>query len=321
MVVVAAVVLLAILLSETDSFPLSSVLSKRASHARSNVGLLRASTLSGDDVSSSSFTALTKDGGVKKMTVDRGTGKKIETGDILAVAFEAKTTEGGVVFAKGEKEKFVYADGSFIKGWDIGVGSMKVGESAKFSVKAPYAYGNKGVSSVVPPDSDLELDVKILAWLGNQMKPESLFQKDLDIDPFIASSPEAIQADYDDMQESFKDKYEGNILQIYLRRIKNISFGFGGSGFFQSQSGERPPWYLNPNLTFPAMILFSMGTFAIVFLSGSIKEKGERAIDPDLTMATPPPSIMNQHQHLQDGYVLASGKQSLPAIPDSDVFA
>lgn len=48
--------------------------------------------------------------------------------------------------------------------------------------------------------ADLEIDMKVLAWLGNQLRPESLFQKDLDIDPFIASTPEAIQAEYEDMQ-------------------------------------------------------------------------------------------------------------------------
>lgn len=45
--------------------------------------------------------------------------------------------------------------------------------------------------------------MKVLAWLGNQLRPESLFSKDLDIDPFIASTPEAIQADYEDMQVFF----------------------------------------------------------------------------------------------------------------------
>jgi hypothetical protein len=42
--------------------------------------------------------------------------------------------------------------------------------------------------------------ISILAWLGNQLQPETLFQKDLDVDPFIASTPESIQAEFDDMQ-------------------------------------------------------------------------------------------------------------------------
>jgi hypothetical protein len=113
-----------------------------------------------------------------------------------------------------------------------------------------------------------------LAWLGNQLRPESLFQKDLDIDPFVASTPEAIQAEFEKKQKKTADQFRGNILDIYLRRLKNISFGFAGSNFFASQSGERPPWYLNPNITFPAMILFVIAAFSTVFTVGGVKEKG-----------------------------------------------
>lgn len=121
-------------------------------------------------------------------------------------------------------------------------------------------------------------DIRVLAWLGNQLRPESLFEKDLDIDPFVASTPEAIQARFEQSQFQRKAKqteqFEGNIIQIYLRRLRNISFGFGGSGFFASQSGERPPWYLNPNITFPSMILFVILAFATVFTNGGVREKG-----------------------------------------------
>ena len=258
------------------------------------------------------FLELTSDGGVKKsiLTSSPG-GKKVESGDILAVRYKAKTADG-TIFAQGDKERFVHADGSLIKGWDVAVSSMKVGEVANIKINSAYGYGTKGIKNVIAPGMDLELELSILAWLGNEMRPESLFQKDLDIDPFIASSPEEIQAEYDEMQESFQDKYSGSFLEIYWRRFKNISFGFGGSGFFQSQSGERPPWYLNPNLTFPAMILFSIGTFAIVLLSGSIKEKGEGAVDPDLTWVPP----LQRGQILSDREMrsmLASAR--LPPIP------
>lgn len=73
--------------------------------------------------------------------------------------------------------------------------------------------------------------------------------------------------------------YEGSIVDIYLRRLKNISFGFGGSGFFVSQSGEKAPWYLNPNLTFPAMVALVMAAFLTVFTNGGIKEKGQSKLD------------------------------------------
>lgn len=78
------------------------------------------------------------------------------------------------------------------------------------------------------------------------------------------------------------DKYEGGIIQIYLNRIKNISFGFGGSGFFVSQSGEKAPWWLNPNITFPAMITIVLAAFITTISTGSVKEKGESKLDLEL---------------------------------------
>ena len=75
-------------------------------------------------------------------------------------------------------------------------------------------------------------------------------------------------------QMKTSDKYDGSVLDIYLRRMKNISFGFGGSGFFASQSGEKAPWYLNPNLTFPAMFSIVVAAYMLVFTSGAVRIKG-----------------------------------------------
>ena len=88
---------------------------------------------------------------------------------------------------------------------------------------------------------------------------------------------------YYTIQAKKVDKYKGTIFDIYLNRIKNISFGFGGSGFFTSQSGEKAPWYLNPNLTFPSMITIVLVAFITVLSTGSVKEKGRK--DPSLDTA------------------------------------
>lgn len=225
---------------------------------------------------------LTKDGGVKKIILGPGTGRKIETGDILAIEFTASLKDGQI-FAKGDKEKCIVKDGSLIKGWDIGISSMKVGERAKFIVSPAYAYGSAGISPVIPPNSEIELEIRTQAWLGNQLRPETLFQKDLDIDPFVSSTPEAIQADYDAMQANKEGKSTVGIVELYLTRLKNISFGFGGSGFFTSQSGEKAPWWLNPNITFPTMITICMAAFLAVITTGSVKEKGIRKVDLEIS--------------------------------------
>jgi len=224
--------------------------------------------------------ALTNDDGVLKEVLLSGEGGKVvEVGDIVAAEYYAAVGESKLVFAKGEKEQFIVKDGSTIKGWDIAVTSMKVGEKSRFVLRPEYAYGEKGVGNIIPPNSSVEIEIKVLAWLGNQLRPESLFQKDLDIDPFISSTPESIQRDYEDMQLKKTTTYEGSVVDIYLRRLKNISFGFGGSGFFVSQSGEKAPWYLNPNLTFPAMVALVVAAFVTVFSNGGIKEKGQSKLD------------------------------------------
>ena len=151
----------------------------------------------------SGLVELTKDGGISKQVISNGQGKAVETGDILAIKYEAKIKGKNKPFARAEKETCIVKDGSFVKGWDISISSMKVGEKAKFNCASNYAYGEKGVEYVIPPNSDIEIDLNILAWLGNQLQPESLFQKDLDIDPFVASTPESIQDDFDAMQVLF----------------------------------------------------------------------------------------------------------------------
>ena len=237
-------------------------------------------SVSADGSSSSSMVQLTSDGGVQKDLLVVGTEQAIQTGDILAVEYQAYLEGSNRPFSIGEKQQFIFQDGSMIKGWDIGVGSMKIGERAIIKCSADYAYGTLGIPAVIPPGASIEMDINIVAWLGNQLKPETLFQRDLDIDPFVASTPEAIQAEFAKKQEKKLQKDEDvDIIGMYIKRFSSISFGFGGSNFFASQSGKEAPLILNPNFTFPAMIAICLGAFLTVIATGSVKEKGEVNID------------------------------------------
>ena len=75
------------------------------------------------------------------------------------------------------------------------------------------------------------------------------------------------------------------MVALYLKRLREISFGFGGVGFFTSQSGKAAPLYLNPNFTFPAMISILLAAFLAVLSTGSVKEKGSIPI-PDVSEIT-----------------------------------
>lgn len=102
------------------------------------------------DVSEKSITS---DGEVVKQLLSAGSGKTIEAGDILAVEYAAFVEGQSKPFARGDQVKFVFKDGSMIKGWDAAIGSMKVGEKARFSVSSRYGYGAKGINNVIPPNA------------------------------------------------------------------------------------------------------------------------------------------------------------------------
>lgn len=63
---------------------------------------------------------------------------------------------------RGVPFSFVLGTGQVIRGWDIGVKQMRVGEKARLFIPASLGYGSRGVGSI-PPNSDLIFDVELLS--------------------------------------------------------------------------------------------------------------------------------------------------------------
>ena len=135
---ITAIVICILFLSRSDAFKSARTPIRRLSHLPST---------------KTKTVELTSDKGVVKEILFSGQGRKIEAGDILAIEYAAtvKGTKGP--FAKGNKEQFIVKDGSMIKGWDIAIESMRIGEVSKVTILNPYAYGSKGVTAVIPPGS------------------------------------------------------------------------------------------------------------------------------------------------------------------------
>lgn len=67
---------------------------------------------------------------------------------------------------KGTPFKFTLGVGSVIKGWDIGVATMKKGEVAKFTIAPEFGYGDSGAGAEIPGGATLVFEVELLGWMS-----------------------------------------------------------------------------------------------------------------------------------------------------------
>jgi len=63
---------------------------------------------------------------------------------------------------RGKPFDFVLGRGQVIKGWDVGVATMSVGERAKLVISPGWGYGAKGYPPIIPGNSVLIFDVELL---------------------------------------------------------------------------------------------------------------------------------------------------------------
>ena len=57
---------------------------------------------------------------------------------------------------------FVIGKGEVIRGWDEGFAQLSKGEEAKLICSPDYAYGDRGFSGLIPPNSTLIFHVKLI---------------------------------------------------------------------------------------------------------------------------------------------------------------
>ncbi|KAJ1494589.1 peptidyl-prolyl cis-trans isomerase, partial [Baffinella frigidus] len=103
----------------------------------------------------------TTDDGLKILDVSEGTGATAFKNDKVKVQYSGKLADG-TVFDSGSIS-FVVGQGQVIKGWDQGIPGMKVGGKRKLIIPAALAYGSAGAGGVIPPNAQLNFDVKLLS--------------------------------------------------------------------------------------------------------------------------------------------------------------
>lgn len=115
-----------------------------------------------------------KDGGVMKEVLRPGEGEEgPQPGDKVFVHYVGTLLEDGSQFdssrERGEQFSFTLGKGEVIKGWDLGVATMKKGELAKLTCKSEYAYGERGSPPKIPPNASLVFEVELFEWHGEDL--------------------------------------------------------------------------------------------------------------------------------------------------------
>ncbi|CAG0912817.1 unnamed protein product [Notodromas monacha] len=105
-------------------------------------------------------------GGILITTIQAGNGPVAKKGRKVNVYYRGKLKANGKEFDKvidGKGFGFNLGGQEVIKGWDIGVEGMKVGEKRRLEIPPKFGYGPKGVPPSIPPNSTLIFDVELKA--------------------------------------------------------------------------------------------------------------------------------------------------------------
>ena len=103
------------------------------------------------------------------VSVERqGTGDGVtfpERGDMCHVHYRGTLLAGGAEFdsshKRGKPFRFKLGVGDVIKGWDVGIAQMSLGEKATLLIRSDYAYGPDGMGPI-PSNADLRFECHLI---------------------------------------------------------------------------------------------------------------------------------------------------------------
>lgn len=117
------------------------------------------------DAATGKDKVITTPSGLKYIDIKQGTGETPKTGEQVKVHYTG-TLKDGTKFDssvdRGEPFAFILGVGQVIRGWDEGVGTMKVGGKRKLIIPPQLGYGAQGAGNVIPPNAELHFVVELL---------------------------------------------------------------------------------------------------------------------------------------------------------------
>jgi len=104
-------------------------------------------------------------GGLKKLVLKSGDSEPPKDGEKVSCHYSGFLRTTGEMFdssrERDELFKFEIGKGAVIKGWDVGIGTMQVGERAILRCMPDFAYGEKGSPPRIPESATLDFVVQL----------------------------------------------------------------------------------------------------------------------------------------------------------------
>ncbi|ORY06966.1 fk506-binding protein 2 [Basidiobolus meristosporus CBS 931.73] len=92
--------------------------------------------------------------------------RRSKDGDSLSMHYTGTLYTDGTQFdssiPRGEPFTFTLGAGQVIKGWDLGLKNMCIGEKRTLVIPSELAYGSQGIPPTIPADAALVFDVELL---------------------------------------------------------------------------------------------------------------------------------------------------------------
>lgn len=103
--------------------------------------------------------------GMKVEILQQGSGAEVKSGDSVTVNYVGTLADGKKFDSSIDRNApftFPVGMGRVIKGWDLGVVGMKVGEKRKLTIPPELGYGASGFPPVIPQNATLTFEVELL---------------------------------------------------------------------------------------------------------------------------------------------------------------
>lgn len=111
------------------------------------------------------ITMETQTPGLNIKILKEGAGEGVKSGQVAVVHYTGTLADGRVFdssIPRGQTFPVNLGRGEVIKGWDLGLVGMKVGERRMLTIAPDLAYGPRGVDGVIPPNATLVFEVLLV---------------------------------------------------------------------------------------------------------------------------------------------------------------